>query len=186
MLRQDIKSLENTGCVAAYNTVEAILRKDAIHPEPNNKYQFEKTFANSRRKHPNLKITTSRPAPQTTSSDRDMPDEYDIKLRIGMLYNQKINEVRRHNPGIEYEPLNQQEIEAINVKLKTKRKPFGMYWEFLFHSNNTTFMAYTQDTNPFAHYDFTNKIANPLTRKQANTDPHYTKRFPPKIYNNPN
>ena len=154
--------------------------------DPNNKYQFEKSFANFRRKHPNLKITTSRPAPQVTSSDRDMPEEYDIKLRIGMLYNQKINEARRHNPGIEYEPLNQQEIEAINVKLKTKRKPFGMYWEFLCPSNNTTFMAYTQDTNPFAHYDFTNKIANPLTRRQANTDPHYTKRFPPKIYNNPN
>ena len=32
MLRQDIKSLDDTRCVAAYNTIEAILRKDAIHP----------------------------------------------------------------------------------------------------------------------------------------------------------
>ena len=151
--------------------------------DASDKYNFEKSFANYRKDHPNLKITTSRPAPQTTSSDRDMPDEYDIKLRIGMLYNQKVNEARRQNPGIEYEPLNQQEIEAINVKLKTKRRPFGMYWEFLCPSNNTTFMTYTQDTNPFSHYDFTNKIANPLTRKQANIDPNYAKRFPPKIYN---
>ena len=34
MLRQDSKSLGITPCVAAYNTVEAILRKDAIHPTP--------------------------------------------------------------------------------------------------------------------------------------------------------
>ena len=34
MLRQDIKSLEDTRCVAAYNTTEAILKRDAIHPIP--------------------------------------------------------------------------------------------------------------------------------------------------------
>ena len=34
MLRQDSKSLDNPRCVAAYNTIEAILRKDAIHPTP--------------------------------------------------------------------------------------------------------------------------------------------------------
>ena len=32
MLRQDIKSLEDTQCVAAYNTIEAILKRDAVHP----------------------------------------------------------------------------------------------------------------------------------------------------------
>ena len=34
MLRQDIKSLEDTRCVAAYNTTEAILKRDAVHPIP--------------------------------------------------------------------------------------------------------------------------------------------------------
>ena len=154
--------------------------------DPNNKYKFERSFADFRRKHPNFKITTSRPAPQKASSDRDMPDEYDIKHRIGMLYNQKVHEALRQNPEIEYKPLNQQEIEPIKVKLKTKRKPFGTYWEFLCPSNNTTFMAYIQGTNPFTHYDFKSKIANPLTRDLAATDSQYAKRFPPRIYNKRN
>ena len=153
---------------------------------PENKYHFEKSFADFRRRHPNCKITISRPAPQTTSSDRDMPDEHNIKMRIGMMYNQKVHEALRQNPEIQYKPLNQQEMEAIKVKLKIKRKPFSMYWEFLCPSNNTTFMAYTQDTNPFTCYDFTDKIANPLTRKHAATNPQYAKRFPPKIHNQQN
>ena len=150
------------------------------------KYILERSFADFRRKHPNFKITTSRPAPQKTTSDRDMPNEYDIKVRIGMLYNQKVQEALRHNPEIEYKPLNQQEIEAIKVKLKTKRKPFGTYWEFLCPSNNTTFMAYTQGTNPFTHYDFNSKIANPVTRSLAATDSQYAKRFPPRLHNKRN
>ena len=154
--------------------------------QPSNKYQFERSFADFRRRNPNFKVTTSRPAPQKTISDRDMPDEHDIKLRIGMLYNQKVHEALRHNPEIEYKPLNQQEIEAIKVKLKTKMRPFGAYWEFLCPSNNTTFMAYTQDTNPFTQYDFNNKIANPITRDHAATNPQYATRFPPKIYNKRN
>ena len=152
----------------------------------NNKFLFERNFADFRRKHSNFKLTTSRPPPQTTTSDRDMPDELDIKQRIGMLYNQKVEEARRQNPEIEYTPLNQHEVEAIKVQLKTKRNPFGTYWEFLCPSNNTTFMAYTPNTNPFSHYDFTNQIANPLTREQAASNPQYTKRFPPKIYNKRN
>ena len=147
------------------------------------KYQFEKSFADFRKKNPNHKITTSRPQPQTTTSDRDMPDEHDIKLRIGMLYNQKVNETLRHNPDIDYKPLNQQEIEAIKVHLKTKRKPFSTYWEFLCPSNNTTFMTYTPGTNPFNNYNFNTKIANPLTRQHAATNPQYETRFPPKIVN---
>ena len=112
-----------------------------------------------------------------------MPDEHDIKLRIGMLYNQKVGEALRHNPDIGYKPLNQQEIEAIKVHLKTKKKPFSTYWEFLCPSNNTTFMTYTPHTNPFNNYNFHTKIANPLTRQHATTNPQYEKRFPPKIYN---
>ena len=115
-----------------------------------------------------------------------MPDEDDIKVRLGMLYNQKVGEAIRQNPNIEYKPLNQQEIEAIKVKLKIKRKPFSTYWEFLCPSNNTTFMAYTPNRNPFNDYDFTNKIANPLTRQQAVTNPYYEKRFCPKIYDRRN
>ena len=154
--------------------------------DPTNKYQFEKNLADYRKKNPHFKITTSRPNPQLTTSDRDMPDEDDIKVRLGMLYNQKVGEAIRQNPNIEYKPLNQQEIEAIKVKLKIKRKPFSTYWEFLCPSNNTTFMAYTPNRNPFNDYDFTNKIANPLTRQQAVTNPYYEKRFCPKIYDRRN
>ena len=47
-------------------------------------------------------------------------------------------------------------------------------------------MAYTQDTNPFTHYDFNNKIANPVTREHIATNPQYANRLPPKIYNKHN
>ena len=149
----------------------------------NSKFEFEKNFADYRRKNPGTKITSSRPAPQKTTSDRDMPDTNDIKEKIGMLYNQKVSEARQVNPTTEYNPLSSQEIGAIQVQLKTKRKPFSTYWEFLCPSNNTTFMVYTPDKNPFSDYDFTAKIANPLTRKHATSDQQYGKRYAPKIYN---
>ena len=151
--------------------------------QPNNKYQFEKTFAEYRRNNPDCKVTTSRPMPQKASSDRDIPDTNDIKEKIGMLYNQKVEEARKANPNIEYHPLNSQEIKAIQVQIKTKRKPFATYWEFLCPTNNTTFMVYTPSTNPFNEYDFNSNIANPLTRKHATSDPNYGNRYPPKIYN---
>ena len=45
MLRQDIKSLDDTRCVAAYNTIEAILRKDAIHqPQAENLPSYNDTL----------------------------------------------------------------------------------------------------------------------------------------------
>ena len=67
--------------------------------------------------------------------------------------------------------------------MKTTRKPFSTYWEFLCPTNNTTFMPYTPSTNPFNEYDFNAPIANPVTRKHATSDPIYGNRFPPKIYN---
>ena len=151
--------------------------------QPNNKYQFEKTFAEYRRNNPSFKVTSSRPMPQKTTSDRDIPDTNDIKQKIGMLYNQKVEEARQKNPNIQYQPLNSQEINAIQIQMKTKRKPFSTYWEFLCPTNNTTFMVYTPSTNPFNEYDFNSSIANPLTRMHATSDPSYGNRYPPKIYN---
>ena len=101
-----------------------------------------------------------------------------------MLYNNKVLEAQRNNPQIQYKPLNKDEIDTIQVQLKTKKQPFSTYWEFLCPSNNTTFMAYTPSENPFANYDFSKAVANPLTRMHAVTNPYYTKRLPPKTYNN--
>ena len=151
--------------------------------QPSSKYQFEKNFAEFRRRHPGLKLTSSRPMPQKTTSDRDIPDINDIKQKIGMLYNQKVEETRKSHPNIQYNPLSQQEINAIQIQMKTKRKPFATYWEFLCPTNNTTFMVYTPSTNPFNEYDFTANVANPLTRRHATSDPKYADRYPPKIYN---
>ena len=92
--------------------------------QPSSKYQFEKHFAEFRRKNPECKITSSRPMPQKTTSDRDIPDNNDIKQKIGMLYNQKVEEARISNPNLQYKPLSQQEINAIQIQMKTKKKPF--------------------------------------------------------------
>ena len=150
---------------------------------PSSKYEFEKNFANFRKNNPSIKVTTSRQIPPKNKSDRDIPDENDIKQKIGMLYNTKILEALRHDPQIGYKPLNQDEIDAIQVQLKTKKQPFSTYWEFLCPSNNTTFMAYTPCKNPFTDYDFGNNIANPLTKMHAVTNPDYIKRLPPKMHN---
>ena len=147
------------------------------------KFDFEKNFADYRRKNPSFKVTSSRPTPQKTTSDRDQPDVGDIKAKLGMLYNQKILEAQKNNPNIAYKPLSHNDIEAIQVQLKSKKKPFSTYWEFLCPTNNSTFMVYTPSTNPFQNYDFNHPIANPLTRKHAVSEPKYEKRFPPKIHN---
>ena len=47
-------------------------------------------------------------------------------------------------------------------------------------------MPYTPNKNPFTEYDFTQQIANPVTRKYAVSDPQYGNRFPPKIHNKKN
>ena len=49
------------------------------------KFEFEKKFADYRRKNPAFKVTSSRPTPQKTTSDRDLPDTGDIKSKLGML-----------------------------------------------------------------------------------------------------
>ena len=151
-------------------------------PHSNSKYLFEKNFAEYRRKNPICKLTTSRPNPQKTTSDRDLPETSDIKNKIGMLYNQKVEEALQRNPNIQFHPLAQHEINSIQVHTKTKRKPFSTYYEFLCPTNNTTFMIYTPSTNPFNEYDFDEPIPNPLTRKHSVSDPQYSKRYPPKTY----
>ena len=148
----------------------------------NSKYLFEKKFAEYRRKNPNCKLTTSRPNPQKTTSDRDLPETNDIKNKIGMLYNQKVEEALQKNPNIQFHPLAQHEINSIQVHMKTKRKPFSTYYEFLCPTNNTTFMIYTPSTNPFNEYNFDETIPNPLTRKHSVSDPQYSIRYPPKTY----
>ena len=146
------------------------------------KFEFEKNFANFKRNNPGCKVSTSRPAPPRTQSDRDMPTINDIKTRIGMLYNQAVISAKHKNPNIAYNPLHQEEIDAIQVSLKEKHKPYKVFYEFLCPTNNTTFMPYTITTNPFSEYDFKHSIPNPITRKHAQSDKSYEQRFPPKVY----
>ena len=70
-----------------------------------------------------------------------------------MMYNQAVFLARRKNPNITLKELAPNEIDAIQVTLKERHKPFKMYYEFLCPTNNTTFMPYTMSTNPFSEYD---------------------------------
>ena len=63
------------------------------------------------------------------------------------------------------------------VTIKTKQRPFATYYEYLCPTNNTTFMPYVPDTNPFLDYAFTEAIPNPITRAAAANDPKYKVRF---------
>ena len=127
-------------------------------------------------------MTTSRPSPPKSDSDRDMPDINTIRKQIGDLYNNQVTIAKTATPDTPYHTLNTQEMEAIQVSLKTKQRPFACYYEFLCPSNNHTFMPYTQGSNPFLDYDFSKPIANPLSRKHAQAQPEYSKRFKAKTY----
>ena len=141
------------------------------------KFEFKKNFSNYRRNNPGCKLFTSRPVPKPTHSDRDLPDISDIKTRIGMMYNQAVFLARHKNPNITFKELAENEIDAIQVTLKERDKHFKMYYEFLCTTNNTTFIPYTMNTNPFFEYDFSQHIPNPVTRKHARSYRSYEEHF---------
>ena len=146
------------------------------------KYEFEKNFSLYRRENPNCTISTSRPTPQRSPTDRDMPSVMDVRQQIGMLYNAKIAETKMTHPQITFTALSTEQIDNLQVALKTKYRPFKVYFEFLDPSNGTTFCHYNNQSNPFDEHDFTEATPNPLTRKHAMTDPGYKQVFQPRIF----
>ena len=111
-----------------------------------------------------------------------MPDIKDIRGRLGMMYNNKIAQTKLTNPEINSTELKPEEIENLQVSVKTKNRPFTVFYEFLDPSNGTTFCQYDLKSDPFAGHDFTNPIPNPLTRKHAQSDPSYKLFFPPRVF----
>ena len=99
-----------------------------------------------------------------------------------MLYNSALHDAKIQNTGILFNTLSDDQIDAIQVRLETKYKPFATYWEYLRPSNNTTFMDYEPSKNPFHVYNFNHKIPNPITRKHALTDLKYKKQYQAIIY----
>ena len=134
------------------------------------KFEFEKNFAHFKRNNPGYRLYTRRPSPQFTPSDRDLPDISDIKTRIGLMYNQAVMKAKYKNPHIAFNELSSSEIDAIQVTQKELHKPFKLYYEFLCPTNNTTFMPYAMNMNPFSGYDFSQTVPNPVTRHHARSD----------------
>ena len=89
------------------------------------KYEFEKIFASYRRDHSECTISTSRPTPQKAPTDRDMPSIMDVRQHIGMLYNAKISETKLTHPEITFTTLSKDQIDNLQVALKTKNRPFN-------------------------------------------------------------
>lgn len=147
------------------------------------KYNFESTFAEHRRNHPSEKLSISRPQP-AMSKINDLEHISDIKRQIGQIYNSKIlDTIQNHNPpNFKFKELTNEEIQNIQVNIKTKQRPFASYYEFLDPSNGTTYIPFTVNKDPFADHDFTLPIPNPITRRTAASDNRYNKRFPIKIY----
>ena len=75
------------------------------------------------------------------------------------------------NTKIKQQKLTKEEMENMPVNLKTKYKPLATFWEYLCPTNNTTYMVYIPETNPFSNYDFREDIPSYGTRKHAATDP---------------
>ena len=146
------------------------------------KFEFERNFANYRKNTPGCTISTSRPNPQKTSTDRDMPNIPDVRQKIGMLYNAKITATKLAHPQSTFTPLNPDQIENLQCTIKTKTRPFKVYIEFLDPSNGTTFCHYDLNKDPFNEHDFTQEIPNPLTRKHAAADASYRKIFQPRVF----
>ena len=106
------------------------------------KYQFEKNFSEYRKANPTCTISTSRPNPPRAPSDRDMPDIKDVRGKLGMMYNHRIAQTKLTQPDINFTELKSEEIENLQVTVKTKNRPFTLYYEFLDPSNGTTFCHY--------------------------------------------
>ena len=150
------------------------------------KFDFEKNFSIYRKSNPSCTISTSRCTPQRAPSDRDLPNINDIKAKIGMLYNSKISATKTTHPTMPFNTLTTDQINSIQLGPKTKSRPFKLYYEFLDPSNGTTFCTYDLVTDPFKDHDFTQKMANPITRKHALSDPVYNKVFEPKTFTKTN
>ena len=76
-----------------------------------------------------------------------------------------------------WKEITDEEINNMPVTIKTKQRPFATYYEYLCPTNNTTFMPYVPNTNPFLDYAFQESIPNPTTRTAAASDPKYKVRF---------
>ena len=76
-----------------------------------------------------------------------------------------------------WKEITDEEINNMPVTIKTKQRPFATYYEYLCPTNNTTFMPYVPNTNPFLDYAFQETIPNPTTRLAAANDPKYRMRF---------
>ena len=67
-----------------------------------------------------------------------------------MLYIQAVISAMHKNPNIAYNPRNKEEIDAIQVSLKERHKPYKVFFEFLCTTNNNISMPYT---NPLSEFD---------------------------------
>ena len=142
------------------------------------KFNFEKTFANFKRATPGENLSISRPQPPKTAGPNDIESIQSVKEKLGSLYNAEIKKQTGKYPGtVPWKELTNDEINSMPVTIKTKQRPFATYYEFLCPSNNTTFMPYTAEHNPFLDYCFREAIPNPVTRAAAANDPKYKVRF---------
>ena len=64
----------------------------------NDKFSFEKAFANYKRATPSEQLCISRPAPTKSAGPSDIEETSSVRKRLGQLYNQAIiDEERRYN-----------------------------------------------------------------------------------------
>ena len=63
------------------------------------------------------------------------------------------------------------------ISMRTGKKHFGIFFEFVDPSNNLTIMKFVPGTDPFSGLDFQAEIPNPYTRQVATTNADYKKRF---------
>jgi hypothetical protein len=93
------------------------------------KFEFESNFSTCTKSNPGCTISTSRPTPQRTPADRDMPNINDIRTRIGMLYNSKVTTTNITHPNILFPSLSTDQINSIQLGPKTKNRLLKNYPE---------------------------------------------------------
>ena len=117
-----------------------------------------------------LGFKQSRPLPRLNKDD--IPSNDRVKQAIIGYFNAALEKADKKGWMLSEAGI-KQAMTSLNPTLVTSKRPFSVYWEFLEPTSNLAFLKFQWGKNPFAGFDFQNRIPNPVVRTAAAADKAY-------------